>query len=99
MVIVSTIITVLQLIKYLMLPVSLRIYGEYHGYFSLTMLAITVYFLNRNKFYSRILRDDKRMSIKERRILTFRSWAYIAVVVFGFFYLGSLLREAHLFEG
>ena len=95
MAIVTTIITVLQLIKYLMLPVSLMIYGEYHGYFSLTMLAITVYFLNHNKFYSRILRDDKRMSIKERRILAFWSWGYIAVVVFGFFYLGSLLREAH----
>lgn len=93
MIFVGSIIVVLELIEYLMLPTVINIYGDYHGYFSLTMLVGIAFFINRNGYYSVILKEYEAMTAEERKTLGLWSWIYTGVLLFGFFYLGYLLRE------
>jgi len=93
MIFVGSIIVILELVEYLMLPTVINTYGKYHGYFSLAMLLIIAFFINHNKNYSIILKDVEAMTTKERRTLSMWSWIYTCVLLISFFYLGYLLRE------
>jgi hypothetical protein len=96
MLFVGSIVVALELLKYAMLPIEINIYGKYHGYFSLTMLAVISILLSRNNYYLKILKFYHGRSAKENRSLALWSSVYIIIVLFGFFFIGYLLRDYYM---
>lgn len=96
MVFVGTIITLLKLGEFLMFPERVNIYREYHGYFSLGMAAIMLFYVKQNNKYLRVLEACKKMPLKKRLVLRYLSLFYLIVLVVGFFWLSELIRDFNL---
>lgn len=93
MVFVATLVAMLELIEFLMLPSRINTYGEYHGYFSLGMAMLSVFFVRYNNNYQKILKDVETLPLDVRKRVKYLSVFYVLVVVISFFYLGYLIRE------
>jgi hypothetical protein len=91
--IVTTIITLLEVIEFLMLPTRVNTFGEYHGYFSLLMMVIIGVYFYRKKRYEKLLLEHESFSIKMKNKLKILSLIYLLILFFSFFEMGSLLRE------
>lgn len=96
MIFVATVITLLELIEYIMLPTRINIYGEYHGFFSLGTAIIIVLYVSYNKKYAEILESYNALSEKRRKVFRYVSVVYIVILAVSFFWLGYLLREYNI---
>lgn len=95
-IIVVTIIALLELMEFLSLPKRINIYGEYHGYFSLGIAIITLFYVKHDNRYLRILETCKSMPLKKQKMLSYLSLAYLVVLFIGFFWLGEIIRDFNL---
>jgi hypothetical protein len=90
---VASIIMVLELVEYIMLPKKINTFGEYHGYFSLGALICAAFLIKKNDSYLKILRDVDLLSTKKKKSLGALSLVYIFFVFTSLFYLAYLIRR------
>jgi hypothetical protein len=88
-----SVIDLLSLVKYLMLPAEFESYGRFYGYFSLAVLIVAAVLVKRDNAYGRVLNDVKKFSKNKRERLLYLSFAYAFVVFGGLVYLSYLIRE------
>jgi hypothetical protein len=96
MIIVGTIITLLKLAEVLMIPERFNIYGEYHGYFSVGMAVIILFYVKHDNRYVKILEECNNLPARRRKILRYVSVAYLLILVVSFFWLGEIIRDFNL---
>ena len=90
---VMTILDILQIVRYLMLPKRIDMYDQFHSYIALALCAAIQIYAWRNKKYISILQDCKSISPQKRRILRVVSVIYILIIVVGFLELPGLTRN------
>jgi hypothetical protein len=92
----TTIIVMLELIAFLMLPEKINIYGAYHGYISLaTFIGTTLYMYQGNR-YEKILKKCSELSLRKSKLLRWISIIYFVLLFIGFFLIGSALRQHNI---
>jgi hypothetical protein len=90
---VGTIILILEIVSYVMLPIEINVYGKYYGYFSLSMLIVTALYVKSNNRYLKIIQTCKDMSRRTRLTLRYISIAYILGLIISLFIIGTMHRE------
>ena len=93
LVIFTSLLIILEIIEYVMLPMRINIGRGYHGYIALIGWFTILYYLNKNKRYSQILDDVEKMSDAAKKKLSIISFFYSFFLIIGFFLLGYLLRQ------
>jgi hypothetical protein len=93
---VTSIVVLLEVMEYLMLPKRIDIYGGFHGYFALAAWIIIQIYITRNKRYLKIIEDCENLSTDRRKNLSLVSIIYISILIVSFFGLGALIRDYNL---
>lgn len=93
---VTTLIVLLELFEYVMLPTKVEIYGKYHGYFSLLMLLGTGFYMKQNNRYLKILEYCRNQTEQRQSLMRYLSVLYFISLFISFFLLGYLLRQYNL---
>ncbi len=90
---VANIVSLLELVEYLMLPSRINIYGDYHGYFSLGFLILSAILINQNNYYHKVLKEVEKYPAEKRSRIAIISVAYVLAVYTSLIYLAYLIRE------
>jgi len=93
---VTNVYVLLSLIEYLMLPLEIKFYEQYFGYFSLASLFIVFTCVSYKKKYIRILEYCKRIPEKKVKSLRIYSIIYLILLFIGFFLMGYLIRKYNI---
>jgi len=94
--IVTNIIILLELIEYLLLPVRINIYEEFHKYFALILWVFVIFYVNYKKRYLMFLEHYGNITDKQKKKLKIYSIIYLLVLFISFFLLGALLRDYNI---
>lgn len=90
---VTTLVVLLELLEYLLLPNRINIYGQYHGYFGLVVLGCVALYVKHNDKYVEVLKSFEEMPLNQKMRLRYVAICYVLILFVSFFLLGSLLRE------
>jgi len=94
--IVTSIVILLEVMEYMVLPYRINIYASYHGYLAVALWILIQIYITRKKKYLRILEECKNIPLKKQKILRSLSIAYLLLLFIGFFGLGYLIREYNI---
>jgi hypothetical protein len=89
----TTIIDILKLYEYLLLPKEINIYSELHGYFSVLFWIIVLIYVNRKKKYLDLIETYKKIPNNKTIILSILSIIYLITVFVSYFWLGTLYHD------
>jgi hypothetical protein len=94
--IVTSIVILLEIFEYAMLPQPVNIFDNYHGYFALVLWILTIVYVRRDKRYLKILDDCRNLPLAKQKALFIIGAAYMVSLFIGFFLLGYLIRDYNI---
>lgn len=90
---VTTLVVLLELLEYILLPTEINIYGQYQGYFALAVLGCVALYVKRNDKYVEILKSCEDVPLNKQKLLLYVTICYAIILFVSFFLLGHLFRE------
>lgn len=94
--IVTSIVIMLELLEYTLLPLRVNMYGSFYGYFAIGFWMLVQIYVTRGKKYQKILRECQDIPEERRKRLGLISIIYIGILIVGFFGLGHLIRDYNI---
>lgn len=89
----TTIIDMIKLYEYLILPKEINIYTEYYGYFSILFWIIVSIYVNRKRKYLEIIEENKKIPNNKKIVLSILSLIYLLIIFVSYFWLGTLYHD------
>lgn len=93
LIVVITLVTLLEIIEYIILPNRINFFSEYQGYFALGVLFALAFYVKSENRYITIIEECKSISQKRQRLLFSIAIVYSIVLVFIFLLIGYLLQQ------